>query len=177
MFDADEFEISLPYDSKTMTGFVGLINNQRGEKAYASALIQMMFHIPCFWKAILEIPETILVKSLFLCLESSKTTVSLESLGITSNTLKKSLLEVFATVSEKMKVSYFLRNLIVYTVDALMWIILLLQGSHWKIIGNSRYDWNMYFLQLIMRTPKLTLCVQLVHNVMVISRWKLTYVI
>lgn len=120
LFDADEFEISLPYDSKTMTGFVGLINNQGGEKAYASALIQMMFHIPCFWKAILEIPETIPVKSLFLCLESSKTTVSLESLGITSNTLKKGLLEVFATVSEKMKVSYFLRNIIVHTVDALM---------------------------------------------------------
>ncbi|KAL0708063.1 hypothetical protein Bca4012_074489 [Brassica carinata] len=56
-------------------------------------------------KAILEIPETIPVKSLFLCLESSKTTVSLESLGITSNTLKKGLLEVFATVSEKMKVN------------------------------------------------------------------------
>lgn len=48
LFDAHEFEISLPYVSKTVTGFVGFINNQCGEKAYASALIQMMFYIPRF---------------------------------------------------------------------------------------------------------------------------------
>lgn len=87
-----------------MTGFVGLVNNQHGEKAYASALVQMLFHIPCFRKAILEIPGTIPIKSLFLCLESSKTTVSMETLGVSGNTLKKGLLEIFASLNEKMKV-------------------------------------------------------------------------
>lgn len=41
-------EVSLPYDSKRDTGFVGIMEEETGGKAYLNSLLQILFHIPKF---------------------------------------------------------------------------------------------------------------------------------
>ncbi|KAL5712099.1 ubiquitinyl hydrolase 1 [Ranunculus cassubicifolius] len=44
------------YDSKTETGFVGLKN--QGATCYMNSLLQTLYHIPCFRKAVYDMPTT-----------------------------------------------------------------------------------------------------------------------
>ncbi|VVB00900.1 unnamed protein product [Arabis nemorensis] len=75
-------EISVKYDSKSATGFVGIVK-EKDEKAYINSLLQMLFHIPYLRKLVRNIPETVkdtstlsTIKQLFYNLEISDISVS-----------------------------------------------------------------------------------------------------
>ncbi|GAB2263919.1 hypothetical protein Droror1_Dr00026053 [Drosera rotundifolia] len=48
--------IKFPYDSKKETGYVGLEN--QGATCYMNSLLQTLYHIPCFRKAVYHMPTT-----------------------------------------------------------------------------------------------------------------------